>query len=237
MRSMSDVDDCGQGGYPKDWNIRFDYSLDYLSDSEAQDYHQAAVDRGASYSKYSFCPYNLATNWSYLSSVVSSYNSAHSSSINIFFVSNSAFLEYYENELANGNINPPNFNDPDNIEIFSGCSQFAENFYSNHQKFIIMTNTYNEYFRRLHFPETHGVDFDLIDNHVYESAITLNHEMGHMLLDGSHICTCSNHLMIGAGCTSGWVGGRGFLHDTDLEKIHDVLATTTLHRFLECDVH
>ena len=106
-------------------------------------YYSRAVSLGTAYDNTTFCPYDVdddnSSTWPDLNEVIDDYNSSHSNSFNFFFVENNTLLTYLENAIAAGETsNHIPWNDPNNINIFSGCSKFASSYNNDGNQFIIM---------------------------------------------------------------------------------------------------
>ena len=208
-------------------------------------YYSRAVSLGTAYDNTTFCPYDVdddnSSTWPDLNEVIDDYNSSHSNSFNFFFVENNTLLTYLENAIAAGETsNHIPWNDPNNINIFSGCSKFASSYNNDGNQFIIMADVYSEYLKRKHFGSIYYPNLPnnpsnqtILSWHLNDLDNLANHELGHSVLNQGHTCTCHN-LMVGGGCTPGYDPGAQYLSPDQLENLHKTLATTNNHKYVDC---
>ena len=230
--------------YPLDSKIRLNIGEHHINNEEAWDYYSQAVDINCT-SKLCFCPDNVSpsnSNWPALKSVVEGFNASNPEAYNIFFVENGAHLDYIENAVNNGIPITQKWDNPDNIQIFSGCSVTASDYDSDNLVYTVMANSYTEYMARIHFADLYypaeaannsnaTIAAWHWDNELWR---TINHEMGHSILDMFHQCGCKN-LMTGVGCSPSAIPDRQHLDAIQLNDLMGVLSTTNMHNYVSCD--
>jgi|GEM_PF-3119649 len=240
IKEIRDGNCSNDPNYPYDANVRFVTEVHFINNTEAWDYYNVGRDliESNDYGKYAFCPNKLQENWPALYEEVDHFYKSHKNEINIFFVENGDHMDFLENAIeneANGIELTEPWQAPVFVDIFSGCSKFADQYDDEENQFIIMAGQYSEYLKRFHFRDVYTTPEGLssADEFRWDFPRTLNHEVGHTIMDQWHVCDCPKDLMSGGGLCNYAI--RNYLPYDRLSKLHNVLASTNLHKFVLCE--